>query len=327
MHRCLFILFFSLLVTSCYQQEKPSIQEWENGATLKDSSYLPAIRHYAQDYNFCVKADSLNLVGVPNPLDISYSKTLNILTVEQGDRLVVGDIVVLPNDTVDSVWVQVLRDEETIGWIHETELLDAVVPNNPISLFIDYFSNTHLLYFLVFLIFVVTLYGFHHYNKHKTKLVHFNDISSFYPTMLTLLVSTSAVFYSTIQMFAPETWSHFYYHPTLNPFRVPVLICFFLISVWALIIVSLATLVDIRKHLSSSEYVLYYLGLLGICAIDYVVFSISTLYYIGYPLLLAYFVFALWRFYRYARARYQCGHCGQPLREKGICPHCGAKNI
>ena len=327
MRKWLFLLFSVMLFTSCYQQTKPSATDWEDGTSVSDSASYFSTRHYDHDYNFRVKADSLQLAAVPNPMDLSYRQSVDLLTVYDGDRLVVGDIVVLPNDSVDSVWVQVLRDEETIGWVHEHELLEAVVPNNPISLFIDFFSNAHLLIFLAFLVLVVTLYGIRHYFKHNAKLVHFNDISSFYPTMLTLLVSASAVFYSSIQLWAPELWSHFYYHPTLNPFREAPLIAVFLLSVWAIIIVSIATLFDIRKHLSSTEYVLYYLGLLGVCAVDYVIFSISTLYYIGYPLLLAYFVFALWRFYRYARARYQCGHCGRALREKGICPHCGARNV
>jgi hypothetical protein len=34
-------------------------------------------------------------------------------------------------------------------------------------------------------------------------------------------------------------------------------------------------------------------GLAAICAVCYVVFSITTLYYIGYPLLVAYYVFAI----------------------------------
>ena len=36
-------------------------------------------------------------------------------------------------------------------------------------------------------------------------------------------------------------------------------------------------------------------GITGMCAVCYVVFSITTLYYIGYPLLIAYYIFALHR--------------------------------
>ena len=47
----------------------------------------------------------------------------------------------------------------------------------------------------------------------------------------------------------------------------------------------------------------------------------------GYPLLVAYTVYALWRYFRFAHYRYTCGQCGAPLRTKGICPHCGTRNV
>ena len=56
-----------------------------------------------------------------------------------------------------------------------------------------------------------------------------------------------------------------------------------------------ATVDDVTKHLSLGESILYLGGLAAICAVDYVIFSITTLYYIGYPLLIAYYVFALRR--------------------------------
>ena len=83
---------------------------------------------------------------------------------------------------------------------------------------------------------------------------------------------------------------------------------------------------EIRRQLPFGEAVLYLLGLGATCAVAYVVFSVSTLYYIGYPLFLAYVVFALYRYFRQPRPRYQCGRCGAPLYQKGSCPHCGALN-
>lgn len=327
MRRFLYILLASLLLASCYQQEKPLVSELEMTKAQKDSADFFNARHYAYDYNFRVKADSLHLVAVPNPAEITHISSVDIKKVEAGDRLVVGAFVVIPTDSVDSVWVQVLRDEETIGWIHEKELLAGVSPNNPISLFIDFFSNTHLLIFLAFLVLVVALYSLRRYYRHKFLLVHFNDIASFYPTLLTLLISSSAVFYSTIQLQAADSWVRFYFHPTLNPFTVPLHIGIFLVSVWAIVIVGIATLADIRRYVSPADYLVYFLGLMAICAVDYVIFSVSTLYYIGYPLLLAYIVFALWRYFRYGRVRYICGSCGKLLRKKGKCPYCGAVNV
>ena len=47
--------------------------------------------------------------------------------------------------------------------------------------------------------------------------------------------------------------------------------------------------------LSATEAILYCLGLIAVCAIHYVIFSVSTLYYVGYPLLIFYWLWALRR--------------------------------
>jgi membrane protein YdbS with pleckstrin-like domain len=93
-----------------------------------------------------------------------------------------------------------------------------------------------------------------------------------------------------------------------------------------MLLVAIATVDDVRRQLPAGEALFYYLGLAGVCAVCYVVFSVSTLYYIGYLLLVAYFVFAIHRYWRYAHCRYTCGHCGALLTQKGRCPHCGTVN-
>ena len=127
------------------------------------------------------------------------------------------------------------------------------------------------------------------------KIVQCNDIASVYPTARCLLRASSAVRYSGIQLFAPETWRHFYYHPSLNPFALPFWLGVFISSVWALIIWSLATVDDVYHRLPLGEAIMYLVGLAAVCAVIYVVFSITTLYYVGYPLLIAYFYFAIKR--------------------------------
>jgi hypothetical protein len=222
--------------------------------------------------------------------------------------------------------VKVARDQITQGWIRESELLQGVSPDDPISQFIDIFSDAHLLIFLAMFVVVGGIYGMRRLMRRNAFIVHFNDIDSLYPTLLCLLVAASATLYASIQMFGAESWRHFYYHPSLNPFALPTHLGCFVASVWAIVIVGLAAADDVIRRLSGGEALLYLAGLMAVCALAYVVFSISTLYYIGYPLLLAYIVFALWRYFRYAHYRYTCGHCGHPLRAKGPCPHCGAVN-
>jgi hypothetical protein len=210
----------------------------------------------------------------------------------------VADIKTVPADTIDSVWVKVARDQLTFGWIHENELLAKVSPDDPISQFIDFFSDAHMLIFLAFCVVVVAAYGVRRLMKRGAKIVHFNDIPSFYPTTLCLLIASSAVLYSSIQLFGPESWRHFYYHPSMNPFALPLHLGLFVSSVWAIVIVAIATVDDVTKKLPLGAAVLYLSGLTAVCAVCYVVFSITTLYYIGYPLLIAYFVFAIKRLSR-----------------------------
>ena len=241
--------------------------------------------------------------------------------------VVVADIVTVPADTIDSIWVKVARDEETLGWIHESQLLTGVSPDDPISAFIDFFSNAHLLIFLAIIAVTGALYVLRRLMRRRAKIVHLNDIPSFYPTLLCLLVATSATLYSSIQLFDPEMWRHFYYHPTLNPYAVPFWLCVFLCSLWAAVLVAVATLDDVRRRLPFGEAILYLLGLVATCAVVYVVFSVLTMYYVGYLLLPVYIVWALRRYLRQPRSHYRCGHCGAELQEKGYCPRCGAMNV
>ena len=312
------IICVAMLLQSCYRAESPTPDAFVPTEEQMDSISFYTTHHYSQNYNFIVVADSLRLSN-NGPTDTFF--------VYKGDRLVVADIMMLPADTTDSVWVQLARDEETIGWAHETYLLTAVAPDNLISRFIDFFSDTHLLIMLGIIVVCIAMLVISRLYKHHARIVHFRDVDSFYPTLLTLLVSVSAVVYSSIQLFDPESWRHYYYHPSLNPFSLPEHLGVFVALVWTDAIVALAVLNDVGRRLYASEALLYFFGLAAICFVDYVVFSVSTLYYVGYPLLLAYIVFALWRYYRYNRTRYVCGNCGQHLHSKGICPNCGVENI
>ena len=137
--------------------------------------------------------------------------------------------------------------------------------------------------------------------RRNAKIVHFNDIASFYPTALALIVASSATLYASIQTFAPDMWQHFYFHPTLNPFSLPPLLSVFIVSVWAILIVGLACIDVVKSILPTGEALLYLCGLAGVCAVNYIVFSLSTLYYIGYPLYAAYLYFAIKRYLFFSR--------------------------
>ena len=286
MIRVSFIIFHVFFCVACYNRGPITPDAWDLTKQQLDSISFYTTHHYTQNYNFVVTGDSLIVFG-----ELYHDS----ITLQKHDRVVVADIRNEPTDTIDSVWVKVARDQQTFGWVHESELLTKVSPDDPISQFIDIFSDVHLLVFMGFCVMIVAAYGLRRLSKKGARIVHFNDIPSFYPTALCLLVASSAVLYSSIQLFGPESWRHFYYHPSLNPFALPLHLGLFVSSVWAIIIVGIATVDDVTHHLPLGESILYLGGLAAVCAVDYVVFSITTLYYIGYPLLIVYYVFALQR--------------------------------
>ena len=301
LHVVAFALSVSLLV-SCY----------------KPAPGFTATHHYNQNFNFIVKSDSISLYELPDSVTDS---TL----VYKGEQLVVAEIKIIPEDSIDSVWVKLARDQMSQGWIRECHLLEKVAPDDPISRFIDTFSNNHQLLFLALVVMVIAIYGLRKLYRRDAYIVHFNDIDSVLPTLLALLVATSASVYATIQNFSPESWRHFYFHPTLNPFVVTPVIGLFVSLVWALIITGVAVVDDVFRRLPFGSGVLYLLGLSAVCAVDYVVFSIFTLYYIGYLLLVVYIWFSV-RCIRGVLSRYVCGNCGARIRHLGKCPYCGAVN-
>ena len=287
-------LFFSI---ACYNQGPVTSDAWNLTEQQLDSISFYTTHHYTQGYNFVVSSDSFHILEqqsemmpVPDILTSEFTTgndTMPLLSLvdsiilRRHERIVVADIRTVPSDSIDSVWVKVARDQLTQGWVRESEMLKAVSPDDPISQFIDYFSDAHLLIFLAFCVVVGGAYGLRHLMRKGAKIVHFNDIPSFYPTLLCLLVSSSAVLYSSIQLFGPESWRHFYYHPSLNPWALPWHLGLFVSSVWAIVIVAIATVDDVRHHLPLGEALFYLGGLAAVCAVDYVVFSVTTLYYIG----------------------------------------------
>lgn len=337
------------ILSSCYNDKSKVHDAFASDATVietdsaawarrQDSLTFTSQHHYTNNYNFIVSEDSLVLFTQQPEEIVSREESAftewtvvqqpsDSIIVYHGERLVVANIRILPQDTVDSVWVQLARDQQTFGWIRETKLLPAVVPDDPISQFISVFSDTHLLWMLIIVGTMAVVYTLRVVNRKRAKIVHFNDIPSFYPTALVLIVSSAAAMYASIQMFEPEMWRHFYYHPTLNPFAVPPLLGMFLALVWMLPIIGVATVDDVRRHLPFEEAVLYLCGLAAVCMVDYIVFTLSTLYYIGYPVLAAYFFFAIRTFNGHRRLVYYCGKCGKAIHRKGKCPHCGAINI
>lgn len=293
------LLGILLMLSSCYHRHNSHQQHAamvEYSDRQLDSISFSTTHHYTNKFNFLVFRDSLELMR-QQPEEYISGLPVDTFAVKKNHLLVVTDIRMVPQDSIDSVWVQLATENNDFGWIQESKLLPRVVPDDPISEFIMTFSNVHLLIFLVVIVVITMAYLVRKVFHSNGKIVHFNDIDSPYPVTLVLLVSISAAFYGWIQSFEPEVWRHFYFHPSLNPFAVPHLLGVFLALVWAVLIVALACVDEVYHRLTFGEGLLYLGGLAGVCALDYIIFSVLSLYYIGYVLLIAYIYFAI-RAYR-----------------------------
>ena len=293
------LLGILLMLSSCYHRHNSHQQHAamvEYSDRQLDSISFSTTHHYTNKFNFLVFKDSLELMR-QQPEEYISGLPVDTFAVKKNHLLVVTDIRMVPQDSIDSVWVQLATENNDFGWIQESKLLPRVVPDDPISEFIMTFSNVHLLIFLVVIVVITMAYLVRKVFHSNGKIVHFNDIDSPYTVTLVLLVSISAAFYGWIQSFEPEVWRHFYFHPSLNPFAVPHLLGVFLALVWAVLIVALACVDEVYHRLTFGEGLLYLGGLAGVCALDYIIFSVLSLYYIGYVLLIAYIYFAI-RAYR-----------------------------
>lgn len=323
----LLILLFAIGTTACHYHVSSSYHRMDQdtvqgGDTVdmcqsveKDSLEVP-LRPYALNCNLEVSADTLWLHLLP------FTDTIPVL---KHDEIVVAEIDVHPKGSVNAVWVKVARDQETIGWIPERDLLTNVVPVDPISQCIHWFSSSHALpFFLILAVFFLS-FVYRAVRRKQIKLIWLNDIDSVFPVTLSLLMASSATLYNSIQHFVPETWEHYYYDPTLNPFDVPFILGLFIVSVGLILLLGVAMLDDLF-HQTSIEMAFFYLvGLMSVCIFIYIFFTYIWVY-LAYVCLVAYSVGCIRWMRKANRYPYACGACGAKMRTKGICPHCGALN-
>lgn len=288
------------------------------------ASVRPTERHWGIDYNFVLSGDSLVLQEERPMHLLIVPETADSFVVYRDDPLVVAQIEVIPEDSIDSVWVKVARDQVTQGWVHESELLASVVPDDPISQGIHLFSSGHAVATIALLVIALSAWLFRRMRRRRFHLVHIDDIASPYPMLLCLTFAAATVLYTSIQIFVPQLWVGFYFHPTLNPFGQPTVLALFLALAWVIVVLTLASMDDVRRSLPAAEAVLYVLSLLAVLAALYLFFSVTTQYFLGYFFLMLYAALALWQFLRRHRPRYRCGRCGAPLHDRDQCTKCGA---
>lgn len=305
------------LFAACHYPRPDFSAEGMSNKTKDSLTYLFE-RHYTYNTNLEVQTDSVVLERLP--VKDSF------VSLHRGDRVVVAEFAIHPADSVDSVWVKLAHSQEIQGWMRETELIKSFVPTDSISQFIYLFSDTHASYFVIVFALFVGVYLFRAFRRKQLQMVYFNDIDSIYPLFLCLLMAFSATIYESMQVFVPDTWQHFYFNPTLSPFKVPLVLSVFLLSIWIFLIVFLAVLDDLFRQLAPAAAVFYLLGLTSCCIFCYFFFILTTHIYIGYLFLFCFVWLFAKKLRKSSRYKYRCGRCGGKLREKGVCPHCGAIN-
>ena len=233
-------LLLTLLFLSSCHYTRPDLTSEELSEKTKDSLNYLYDRHYTWNTNLEVTTDSVTMECLP--IKDTY------IALYKGDRVVVAEFAIHPADSVDSVWVKLAHTQEEQGWIRETELKESFVPTDSISQAIHFFSDTHASYFMIIFALFVGVYLFRAFRRKQLQLVYFNDIDSVYPLFLCLLMAFSATVYESMQVFVPDTWEHFYFNPTLSPFKVPFILSVFLLSIWLFLIVALAVLDDLFRQ-------------------------------------------------------------------------------
>ena len=312
----LMLLSAFLMLTGCHYPE-PDYSGWDLTQEQRDSMEFRATHHYGVNYNFKVLADSLPLRQMLRS---------DSLWIYRDDVLVVADYARMtsPNST-DAIWIKVARDQETIGWIQENRLLKSIVPIDPISQGIHFFSNSHTLIFLLVLAAFFLGVIYRAIRKKQIRLIWLNDIDSVFPIILSWLLAAAAVIYNSMQRFVPGTWERYYYDPSLNPFDLPFILGLFILCIWLILLLGVALLDDLF-HQTSFEVASFYLtGLAACCTILYIFFTCLWIY-AAYICFAAYTIWCIRRLMKANRYPYACGACGAKMRSKGICPHCGALN-
>ena len=295
-----------------------------------DSVVFRLTHHYGPNFNFELKADSMILVPREGDLiqDTCVVRNKDLLVVAQIKRIEASD-----STMEDTFLIKVAHDQTTMGWVKESELLENVVPDDPISQLIDFMTGSRAIWMSSFLGFGVIAFFFRKMRKQKMsislselKVVDLIEMDSFYPPLLLILVACVAALYASVQNFVPEFWQEYYFHPTMNPLLLPTIMAVLVTLVWLTLIVIVAVVIEVYNNFYSFRGIIYLFEIAGLCMLVYLLISWTILIYVGYLLLPILIAYLIYYYFKYIRCTMTCGHCGRKIREKGICKHCGAIN-
>lgn len=284
--------------------------------TPRDSVLRASSARFVPGTNFEVLDDSLTLRQWPFPDELPLRK---------GDEVVVAECMALPGDSTGATWVKLAHDQDTMGWVPEEELRSHLLPDDSLSRFVYFFSHSHVVMFIV----VLGLFGLavvaRAVRSRAFRWTWYREVESSYSTLLLWLFSTTAFLYALIQRFFPAMWEQFYYHPSFDPFDLAPLLSLFVLMVWGTLWVGVAVIDELYHQSRLDKAFFYGLAVLSAGILLYVLFTFLP-YYLGIPAWVCYTVRSFRHLRRHLQFRYICGHCGARMKEKGVCPVCGALN-
>lgn len=243
------------------------------------------------------------------------------------ETIVLLDIKQHTNGDTCEVWMEVADNSQLRGWIRETHLLEHTVPDSPISKIINHFYKHKTTWIVGILLAAMAVWISLWKKRKEGRKVPSSATTSFYPAMLCLAVSFTAIVYSILREAVPTLWAEYYFHPTLNPLYpdLALMLRLLVVMVWLVFLLAIATIDDFLR-LPEPSVLHIATAFVNSCML-FVVFGVVIHPWWGLPLWLIACAYLLHRHFRYAKPHYRCGNCQQPINADGVCPECGCKNI
>lgn len=324
------ILTFAAIV-ACHKTSTPMGELMSGPASNPaDSLRSLTVRPYGVGYNLFVDADSLLLLAErPTHNSTHIIGKNDSLYVHRGDLVAIAAMTIIPEDSEDSVWIKIARDQECMGWVHESTMLNTTVPTDPVSRIIrnveslpQYMPPVIALASLLITIRLV--------RRQRLTMLHAHDISSPYPTLMSTTLFAVLLLWTHARETHPIGWAQFYFHPTLNPWQISDHLVFMaLLTTWLFIVVTVATFDELLRKICLRDLPFYIIALAAWAALLIIAVPPLTT---ASPLaacivFAAYVIGASTHYVRHSRPTCRCGRCGTPLHSKGRCPHCGCEVV
>lgn len=261
----------------------------------RDSLEFRLRHHYSEGFNFRVTADSLQLVPRIESLPLTDTSI-----VHQGDLLVVAEVA--RKESADSLapdtfLIKVAHDQLTQGWVEESELLRSVVPDDSISQLLHSLTSSRGIWMnLLVLIGLLSFVLYRHVSTNRDWLSLLRHSDSWYAPLLLTLVILLAATYASVQLWVPEFWQEYYFHPTLNPLLLPCVMCWMMVLVWLIIVTFIALIIEIYHRYFFLQGLVYLVEVLGLAMLAYLIVSWTAQIYVGYLLALV-LIILVWHFF------------------------------